>query len=476
MSRAVRTPPAALKLTLALLAAAALAGCTTTSPDAAIAPVREQLRAATGADIARWPDAQAPSAEARARLDALLAAPLSQDGAVELALLNHRGLQADLAGLGIAQAELAQVSRLPNPGLSYGRTTSGDEIEREIGLHLGLGRLLLMPLARTMATQQLAQQQAQVTIGIVERIAEVRRAWVEAVAAEESLAYLRQVHQAAEAGAELARRMAQAGNFNRLALAREQSFEADALLNLARGERSRDAARERLVRALGLWGEQAERLALPERLPDLPAQPLAQTDIEARALAQRLDVQAARTATAQTARSLGLTRTTRFVDALELGVSRSKTSDGHRSRAWEVGLELPLFDWGDARVARAEAIYTASLHRTAAIAIDARSETREAWRHWRHAWDIARHAQQVIVPLKQRISEENLLRYNGMFISTFDLLADARRQVQAVDGYLQAQRAFWLARADLDMALLGAPNPSLGAAPAAAAEPAAAGH
>ena len=71
MSRAVRTPPAALKLTLALLATAALAGCTTTSPDAAIAPVREQLRAATGADIARWPDAQAPSAEARARLDAL---------------------------------------------------------------------------------------------------------------------------------------------------------------------------------------------------------------------------------------------------------------------------------------------------------------------------------------------------------------------------------------------------------------------
>ena len=475
MSHAVRPPPAALKLTLALLATAALAGCTTTSPDAAIAPVREQLRAATGADIARWPDAQAPSAEARARLDALLAAPLSQNGAVELALLNHRGLQADLAGLGIAQAELAQVSRLPNPGLSYGRTTSGDEIEREIGLHLGLGRLLLMPLARTMATQQLAQQQAQVTIGIVERIAEVRRAWVEAVAAEESLAYLRQVHQAAEAGAELARRMAQAGNFNRLALAREQSFEADALLNLARGERSRDAARERLVRALGLWGEQAERLALPERLPDLPAQPLVQTDIEARALAQRLDVQAARTATAQTARSLGLTRTTRFVDAFEIGVSRSKTSDGHRSRAWEVGLELPLFDWGDARVARAEAIYTASLHRTAAIAIDARSETREAWRHWRHAWDIARHAQQVIVPLKQRISEENLLRYNGMLIGVFELLADARAQIGAVNAAIDARREFWRADADLQQALLGRPRLDAGSSPDAASTAADAG-
>ncbi|MDQ5898476.1 MAG: hypothetical protein QG612_2562, partial [Pseudomonadota bacterium] len=302
----------------ALLAAAALAGCATSSPDAAIAPVRERLRTVAGVDLTRWPDPQAPSAATRNRIDALLAAPLTQDGAVELALLHHRGVQADLADLGLTQAELAQATRLPNPGLSYSRTTSGDEIEREVGLHVGLGRLLLMPLARTVAEQQLARQQVQTTITLVGRIADVRRAWVEAVAAEESLTYLRQVHEAAEAGAELARRMAQAGNFNRLTLAREQSFEADALLNLARGERARDAARERLVRALGLWGEDADRLALPGRLPDLPAQPLAQTDIEARALAQRLDVQAARTATEQTARSLGLVRVTRFVDVIDL--------------------------------------------------------------------------------------------------------------------------------------------------------------
>ena len=64
------------------------------------------------------------------------------------------------------------------------------------------------------------------------------------------------------------------------------------------------------------------------------------------------------------------------------------------------------------------------------------------------------HYRAEVLPLRQRIAEENLLRYNGMFISTFDLLADARRQVQAVDGYLQAQRDFWLARADLDMACL----------------------
>jgi outer membrane protein TolC len=458
------TPPRSMAWG-ALAAAALLTGCATTSPDTAIAPVQQQLRQHTGATLTRWPDAQAPSAEAQQRLRTLLAAPLTMDGAVEVALLHHRGLQASLADLGVTQAELAQTTRLPNPGFTFSRTTSGEEIEWERGLHLNLGRLLLMPLTRTLEGQRLAQQQAQTTQAVVAQIAGVRRAWVEAVAAEESLRYLHQVQEAAAAGAELARRMAQAGNFNKLSLAREQAFEADAVLNVAMGERARDAARERLNRALGLWGDQLD-YPLPERLPDLPATPTEQPDIEQRALAQRLDVQAAKAATAQTARALGLTRTTRFLNVLEVGATRAVTNDGHRSRAWEVGLELPLFDWGDARVARAEATYTASLHRTAEIAIDARSEVREAYRHWRHAWDIARHVQTAIVPLRQRIRDENVLRYNGMLIGVFELLADARAQIASVNSAIDARRAFWLADADLQMAMLGRPTLSAGAAPA----------
>ncbi|MEX8494110.1 TolC family protein [Sphaerotilus sp.] len=449
----------------ALAVAAVLTGCASTSPDAAIEPLQQPLRQHTGTTLIRWPDAQAPSAAAQQRLRTLLAAPLTMDGAVEVALLNHRGLQASLADLGVTQAELAQATRLPNPGLSFKRTTSGETVEWERGLHLGLSHLLLMPLTRTLESHRLAQQQAQTMLAVVTQIAGVRRAWVEAVAAEESLRYLNQVQDAAAAGAELARRMAQAGNFNKLSLAREQSFEADAVLNVARGERARDATRERLNRALGLWGDQLD-YTLPERLPGLPAAPTEQPDIEQRALAQRLDVQAAKTATEQTARALGLTRATRFVNVLELGVIRANTNAGERSRAWEVGLELPLFDWGDARVARAEAAYTASLHRTAEIAIDARSEVREAYRNWRHAWDIARHVQTAVVPLRQRIRDENVLRYNGMLIGVFELLADARAQIASVNSAIDARRAFWLADADLQMAMLGRPTLSAGAAPA----------
>ena len=57
--------------------------------------------------------------------------------------------------------------------------------------------------------------------------------------------------------------------------------------------------------------------------------------------------------------------------------------------------------------------------------MNARSEVREAYRAWRTAYDVARHYRDEMVPLAKRISEENLLRYNGMLIGVFELLADA---------------------------------------------------
>jgi outer membrane protein TolC len=207
---------------------------------------------------------------------------------------------------------------------------------------------------------------------------------------EETLRYTRQVMQAAEAGAELARRMAQVGNFNKLQQAREQGFYADAALNLARAQQARLAARERLIRLLGLWGRQTQ-FALPERLPDLPPQPADQPDIERTALAQRLDVQAAKLATEQTARNLGLTKTTRFINVLEVGAVRNSSNEAPTQRGWEISFELPLFDWSGSRVARAESVYRQSLQRTAQTAIEARSEVREAYGAYRTAWDIAKH-------------------------------------------------------------------------------------
>jgi outer membrane protein TolC len=469
-----RTPwRAAAALALAL----ALGGCASLNADGGLEPVRQLTAPRLGPQVqleaARQPEDQQRIAQ---RVQALLARPLGPDEAVQVALLNHRGLQAAYAELGITQAEVVQAGRLPNPGFSFGRVTQGAEIELERGLHFNLARVLAWPLVQRLEARRLAQAQTQVAQQVLALAGDTRKAWVQAVAAQEGVRYSRQVMQAAEASAELARRMAQVGNFNKLQQAREQAFYAEAALNLVRAQQQALATRERLTRLLGLWGEQTG-FALPERLPDLPAQPREQPDIERTALAQRLDVAVARAAVEQTAQQLGLTRTTRFINVLEIGASRGSSNEGHRQRGWEVGLELPLFDWGGARVARAEAVYMQAVHQAARTAIDARSEVREAYGAYRAAWDIARHHREEIVPLRARISEENLLRYNGMLIGVFELLADARSQIASVHAAIDALRDFWIAQAELDMAMVG--KPSLSAAPGpspAKAEAGGAGH
>jgi hypothetical protein len=262
----------------AVLGAALVAGCASLAPDAGLAPVAEAVQARLGATLqADRGDADAQAI--RARVDELLAAPLSMDAAVQVALLNNRGLQARLAALGVSDAERVMASRLPNPGFSFGRMRSGDEREIERGLHLDLARLLMAPTIAELEARRHEGERHALTAAALALGHDTRKAWVRAVAAEETVRYMRRVMQAAEASAELARRMQQAGNFNPLQRAREQAFYADAALNLARAEAQQHGTRERLVRLLGLWGTQTG-FTLPERLPELPAEVAETPDIE----------------------------------------------------------------------------------------------------------------------------------------------------------------------------------------------------
>ncbi len=463
-----------LQLITLLTSAALLGGCASFSPDGGFSAVGQTAKDRLGKDLV-WSRSDADQDTIDKRVTELLAKPLTVDDAVQLALLNNRGLQASFQDLGITEAEVVQAGRLPNPGFSFGRLKRGHEIEIERGLHFNLARLIAMPLIGQMEARRFEQTKSMVAMSVLSLAADTRKAYYNALAAEETVRYMRQVKQAADASAELARRMEQVGNFNKLQRAREQVFYADAALNLARAEQAQRSTRERLTRLLGVWGAQLS-FTLPERLPDLPKDVMELPDIERVALAQRLDVQGARLASEQTARNLGLTRTTRFINVLELGILRNSSNEAPTQRGWEIGVELPLFDWSGARVARAEAVYMQTVHRAAETAINARSEVREAYSGYRSAYDIARFQRDEVVPLNQRIAEENVLRYNGMLIGVFELLADARTQIASVNGSIQALRDFWLAQADLDMALIGKPSLAAAAGPSMATGSASAGH
>ncbi|MSQ63866.1 MAG: TolC family protein [Betaproteobacteria bacterium] len=431
-----------------------LAGCATFSEDGGFGTVQRTVKERTGQD-ARWVRTDDDANSVRARTREILGRPLTADDAVQLALLNNPGLQATYAELGISEADLVQAGRGPNLRLHWLRTKFGNDVTKvEESFSFDLLGVLLMPLRQKMEARRFERVQADVTAEVIRVASETRKAWVHAVAAAQAEHYMGQVKDAADAGSELARRMAAVGNWSKLNQMREQAFYADAAAQLARARNEAHAARERFARLAGLWGEDLA-FRLPERLSDLPAAPRDGGELEARAMEQRLDVRAAKREAEWVAESLGLTKATRFINALELGRARTKEGQDGFSYGYVVGVEIPIFDWGTARVARAEATYMQAAHRVAQVAIDARSEVRELYGAYRTAYDLTRHYRDEVVPLRKRISDEMLLRYNGMLASVFELLADSREQVAAVNSYLGTLREFWIADAELQASLSG---------------------
>ena len=442
-----------IRLTATGAAVVLLAGCASFSQDGGFGKVSSLTRERTG-QSAVWQRSVSDTAAAQARVEELLQQPLTADSAVELALLNNRGLQASFSELGIAESDLVRVGRLSNPSFSFSHTSGGGVVEINRSVVFNVLGLLTMPLATQLGQRRFEQAQYQAALEAVGIAAETRHAFFSAVAAQDLVRYYVQVREAAESSNELARLMVQAGNFNKLAQMRQQAFYSDATSQLARAQHQALAERERLTRLLGLSSNPSD-FKLPERLPDLPAVPAEPKDAEQTAMDMRLDVLMARRSTEATAQSLGLTKATRFVNVLNAGyVNKNQTGEQLQS-GYVIELELPLFDFGRTRLAGAEATYMQSLNRSAEVAINARSEVRESYSAYRTAYDLAKHYRDEVVPLRKRISDENLLRYNGMLISVFELLADSREQVSSVTGYVDALRDYWIAETNLQSAITG---------------------
>ncbi len=448
--------PARWPRTALALALLALAGCASLSPDGNSSEVQQLTAGKTAGASVTW---GANADELRSVVAELLQAPLGAQAAVRLALLNNPALQGSLATLGISDAQRVQAGRAPNPHIALGRFTEGDKLEIERVLRFDVLGLLSLPWKARWQGQQHELALLQAAQEVIRLAADTRKAWINAVAAQQSVQYLSDVRDAAQAGAELARRMAGVGNWSRLQQAREQVFLADATVQLARARQAAFSEREKLTRLMGLWGTQTQ-FTLEPRLPDLPAQASEMQDVEAQALRERLDVRSAVAESGYVAESLGFVKATGYLNGLTLGYTRNTTFDNaagtqDSKRGWEVELPLPLFDWGGARNARAQGVYLQSAARVRDVAVRARSEAREAWHGYRTAYDLARHYRDEVVPLRKFISDEVLLRYNGMQISVWELLGDMRQQVMSVNNALDAQRDFWLAEADLQTTLTG---------------------
>ncbi|KSV92971.1 TolC family protein, partial [Sinorhizobium sp. GL28] len=313
----------------------------------------------------------------------------------------------------------------------------------------------------SIADTRFRQAQLNAALRTLQLAADTRRAWINAVAAWETVAQLNQAQAAADAASELAQKLGETGAMTKGSQAREHVFYAELVGQSAKARLGARLAKEELTRLMGLWGSDVE-YQVPNRLPSLPKGVMKRDLIEAEALQRRVDLQMAKLDLDATAKSYKLTEATRYVTDLELLTgfeTEREKEDGdvqtETTGILELEFVIPIFDSGKARMRKAELAYMRSANLLAEKAVNARSEARSAYQAYRSNYDIARHYRNSVVPLRTKIEEESLLTYNGMITNTFELLADSREKVNSILLAVNAKRDFWLAEANLAPAIYG---------------------
>ena len=469
--------PRLMRTPAVVAVAASLGACASVGSDGGMAPVISRVSLDLGKDTAKIVTAS-DAAMVKARVDRLLARPLNADAAVQVALLNNRGLQAEYNALGVSEAEYVEASLPPSPTVSIERVAGSGDLDVERRLIADLLQLLTLPRRAKIAATDFRAAQYKAIAATFRTAAEARRAFYRAVAARETAAFLESARASAGAAAELTKKLGETGAATKLNQARSGALYAEVATELAEARLEAAKEREALTRQLGLWGRELD-YKLPARLPSFPRLKT-QGDVEATAIRQRVDIIGDRLELDALAQSYGLTEQTRAISMLEVTglANHTRSAEGEKAnpKGFEVAVEIPIFDFGRARSAKARETYMGAVNRLLEKAVNARSEAREAYATYRGLHEIARAYQDRVLPLRKVITEESQLQYNGMLVDAFELLTNARENVAANVAGIRAKRDFFIADVDFQAALIGggqadepAPEPKLASAKSASA-------
>jgi len=443
------------------LATLLLSGCASFSPDAGMGAVSGITATELKKDALKI-DGEEAAAAGRARVRRLLASTLPVDAAVQIALLNNRGLQAAYNELGIAEAAMVEASLPPNPAFAVSRLSTSVELDIERRVVGDILALATLPVRANIAADRFHQAQLRAAEETLRVAAEARRNYYRAVASRQLVTFLSKASSAAETAVKLAKQLGETGAMSKLDQAREQSFYIDIATQLIAARQRATSEREALIRSLGLWGDEIE-FKLPETLPALPRRPMGLPAVEVDAVRRRVDLQIARIEVDTLVKSYGLTNATRFINLLDVaGVSRTqREAGGARGTGGgvEVEFQVPVFDLGEVRLRQAGESYQQAVNRLTEKAVNVRSQARDAYAAYRSTYDIALRYRDQALALRQTITEETLLRYGAMQIDVFTLLTEARQRIAALRAAIEAKRDFWLAQSELQTAVNGGGRP-----------------
>jgi cobalt-zinc-cadmium efflux system outer membrane protein len=422
--------------------------------------VQQSVQERSGKTV-RWEQDQAAHEQILQEVRKLLRKPLTVDTAVQIALLNNRSLQATFEEIGLSAADLIEAATIPNPRFDLAirfpdKPPPGTYVD--YGAAIDFLSIIMIPLKKQVAKVQLEAAALRVADATLELVSQVKSAFYSLQASQQLLRRFEVIVDTNAASLDLAQRQHEAGNITDLALARQQASYSRSRLDVASTEAEIRRNGERFNRLLGLWGADTEWQIAGE-LPEVPSSDIPMRALERLAISQRLDLQANYLQVTNQVKSLGLTKSFRLVGVLDFGVNSERETDSQTRTGPTFTIELPIFNQGQARIARGEAALRRSQDKFEALAVEVRSQIRELRDELTSKREIARFYQGELLPGQRRILNESLIQYNAMEIENFELFSAKAEEARTEREYLEAVRDYWITRAELERAVGGNLNP-----------------
>ncbi len=430
---------------LITLLAATLVGCAALPADRGVADLNALVTARGG------PALPAADAAQNAWIHELLQQPLAVDDAVRIALSNNPRIRGEYARLGIASADVYDAGRLSNPRFSasvLNSSATGAADQVTFGLAQSFSDLLLLRARSRLASGEFARAKQQTAQDILNFVGEVEAAYFTLVGAQQIAAMQAKIAAAAEVSAKLAQRLFDAGNLSARELAQEQSATSTAQLNALQTTLAQQAAHFAVNEILGLSADARDWQTVGTlSVPQVPEDPLAV--LLPLAAESRLDLAAQRSEVKLLADSLALTRRYRYLAAVEVGVETERETDRSRITGPSLSLELPLFNQGAGKVARAEGLLAAAESTLAALELTVANRVTLAAERVQGARTRAELLRTQLIPQREDVLKYTQQEASYMLAGQFTLLLVKQQAYDAYQQYLEALRDYWVARAEL---------------------------
>ncbi len=428
----------------ALLAAAlAVGACATLTPPPDSTEIRRQLLS-SHSEILALPE------QREIAVEQLLQHSLTPQTAAQLMVLNSPGVEVLLAQLGVANAQRAQAGLITNPQVAIGalRPEGGGRWQLDLGLSQSLLDLLTRSLRMTLAEATLAQRQLELQLTLDEALNELQSTYFAAIAAQQQLALYRQRQEVGEAAYALAQQMRAAGTLPPAHFYSQQFTSQQLALETRRAQLAADTMRLQLASQLGLKPQQTFKL--PDQLPDIPQDVFNVTDLVASAQQHRPDLRLARHQQDLLSYQQPLLLRSRWAD-ISAGMNVEREFDGSVNTGPELEFGLPLFDRGQARMARLKSETSAAHAQEAYLLHMIEHDIARALRQL----DNAQQAYQQVTAMQQTAEKqlnESQREVNFMLASPFDLLTLKQQQLLLETERVAVLKQYWQARTSLALA------------------------